>query len=104
DSHPAISPDGRWIVFASKRERRQRSGTSLWIAPLGREEQPRLLAGGDHIDSHPTWTPDGSAIVFASTRDGGDFDLWRLPIRGGAPTPEGPQQLTRGPGHEVSPT
>src|SRR5688572_6468036 len=43
DSHPAISPDGKWIVFASKRRRRQRAGTNLWIAPLGREAEARLL-------------------------------------------------------------
>ncbi len=40
--------------------------------------------------------------MFASTRDGGDFDLWRLPIaagRAGGP----PEQLTAAPSHEVTP-
>lgn len=97
DRNPAISPDGRWMVFASTRDRRD--GTSLWIAPLGVEAQPRRLTDGDAIESHPTWTPDGRAIVFASTRDGGDFDLWQLALAGGAPV-----QLTNGPGHEVTPT
>lgn len=102
DSNPAISPDGRWMVFASTRERQ--TGTSLWIAPLGKpRETPWRLTPSSAIDQHAIWTRDGKAIVFASTRDGGDFDLWRLPIdaAGHAGTP---LQLTRGAGHEVTPT
>src|SRR5258706_10522289 len=33
DTNPAISPDGRWLVFASSRGRTL-DATSLWIAPL----------------------------------------------------------------------
>jgi Tol biopolymer transport system component len=39
--------------------------------------------------------------VFASTRDGGDYDLWRLALRGGQPGAL--VQLTHGAGHEVTP-
>ncbi|MDX2087333.1 MAG: hypothetical protein SFX73_05765 [Kofleriaceae bacterium] len=101
DSHPALSPDGAWVVFASSRDRSLDS-TSLWIAPVGPEATPIRLTEGAWIDAHPTWTRDGTAIVFASTRDGGDFDLWMLPIvQGRASGP--PVQLTSGPGHEVTP-
>src|SRR5258708_27554 len=31
DTNPAVSPDGRWLVFASSRGRAH-DGTSLWIA------------------------------------------------------------------------
>lgn len=75
DVNPAISPDGRWVVFASTRDRA--TGTSLWIAPLGGPEAiPRRLTADPAVDQYPVWTRDGRAIVFASTRDGGDFDLW----------------------------
>lgn len=102
DSHPAVSPDRAWIVFASSRGR-PLDETSIWIAPLGVEAVPIALTTGTAIDSHPTWTPDGRAIVFASTRDGGDFDLFRQPITNGraAGTPE---QLTSAASHEVTPT
>lgn len=100
DTNPAISPDGRWMVFASTRGRGDR--TSLWIAPLGVEAQPVQLTFGDAIDSHPAWTPDGRAIVFASTRDGPDFDLWQLAIEGGRGAGD-PIQLTDAPSHEVAP-
>lgn len=98
DMSPAISPDGRWVVFASTRDR-SLDRTSLWIAPLGVEATPARLTAGDAIDSHPTWARDGAAIVFASTRDGGDFDLWQVARTGGPPI-----QLTAGDEHEVSPS
>ncbi len=101
DSHPAVSPDGRWLVFASSRDRAL-DETSLWIAPLAADAVPVRVTSGPSIESHPTWTPDGAAIVFASTRDGGDFDLWRLAIDRGHASGE-PVQLTRGPGHEITP-
>jgi Tol biopolymer transport system component len=102
DTHPAISPDGTWIVFASSRDRLL-SETSLWIAKLGVEQAPAKLTNGPSIDAHPTWTTDGSAIIFASTRDGGDFDLYRLAVRDGRSIGE-PVQLTSASGHEITPS
>ena len=101
DTHPAISPDGAWIVFASSRGRTF-DRTSLWIAPLLPDAVPHRLTAGTAIDSHPVWTRDGRAIVFASTR-GGTFDLYRLAIDRGVARGE-PEQLTHGAGHEVTPT
>ena len=100
DTNPAVSPDGKWIVFASSRGR-SIDQTSLWIAASGVEVPPHRLTDGTAIDSHPVWTLDGSAIVFASTREGGDFDLWRLAIRDGNPGELA--QLTHAAGHEVTP-
>ncbi len=101
DTNPAVSPDDRWVVFASSRGRAFEE-TSLWIAPLGVERTPLPLTHGPAIDTHPTWLPDGSAIVYASAAPHGDFDLWRLPIdrEGRAGTAV---QLTHGGGHEVTP-
>ncbi|HEY0987828.1 MAG TPA: hypothetical protein VGD80_12280 [Kofleriaceae bacterium] len=100
DTHPAVSPDGKWIVFASSRDRAL-AETSLWIVPAGVAMAPRRLTTDAAIDSHPTWTPDGAAVVFASTR-AGNFDLWRLAIDHGRPGEL--VQLTRGAGHEVTPS
>lgn len=101
DTHPVVSPDGRWVVFASSRERAL-DETSLWIAQLQPRAVPERLTRGTAIDSHPVWTRDGTGIVFASTRDGGDFDLFRLAIAGGRARGE-PVRLTNGAGHEVTP-
>ncbi len=98
DTHPAISPDGARVVFASSRDR-SLDETSLWIARLGDEAVPERLTSGAAIDSHPTWTRDGAAIVFASTRGGGGFELWRLTLATRAL-----EELTHGDGHAITPS
>ena len=98
DTHPAISPDGALVVFASSRDR-PLDETSLWIAPLGIETVPERLTTGLAIDSHPTWARDGKSIVFASTRGGSGFDLWRITLATRAL-----EQLTTAEGHEITPT
>ena len=109
DTHPAVSPDGAWLVFASTRGR-PIDETSLWIARIGQAAAPRPLtrsADGEAprwavLDAHPVWRPDGSAVVFASTRAAGNFDLWELELRAGQPGAL--RQLTSAPGHEVTPS
>jgi Tol biopolymer transport system component len=110
DSNPAISPDGKWIVFASSRGR-PIAETNLWIA----RALPDAIAvplthsiaspdgGAAVIDSHPVWRPDGRSIVFDSTRAHGDYDLYELAIHVGRASGE-PVALTSAPGHEVTPT
>lgn len=101
DSHPVVSPDGAWVVFASSRERAL-DETSLWIAPLQGSVNPVRLTDGVGIESHPVWSKDGASIVFASTREGGDFDLYSLALVNGHPT-GAPIALTSAAGHEVTP-
>ena len=107
DEHPAFSPDGRWLVVASRRDRRD-EGTSLWVVPAVAEASPVRLTDGPARDLDPVWTPDGRAIVFASDRGGGgDLDLYRLPIAvdAGGPRAAGPPEpLTDDPGHELAPS
>jgi Tol biopolymer transport system component len=102
DSHPAISPDGRWLVFASSRGR-PLDRTSLWIAPLAPDAEPAQLTTGDYYDAHPTWMPDGGAIVFTSTR-AGSYDLYRLAIDARGRAVGEPERLTKEPTHEITPT
>jgi len=100
DSHPVLSPDDKWVVFASSRGRNL-DETRLWIAPLQPSAEPRPLTDGVGIESHPLWANDGT-IVFASTRDGGDFDLVSIRVVDGSAV-GAPVALTSGPGHEVTP-
>ncbi|MEO8844424.1 MAG: hypothetical protein ABI591_22870 [Kofleriaceae bacterium] len=102
DSNPAISPDGKWIVFASSRGRAIEE-THVWIARAIPDALAVPLTHGAGIDSHPVWRPDGRGIVFDSTRAHGDFDLYELAIHDGRAVGE-PIAITSAPGHEVTPT
>ncbi len=83
DTNPAISPDGRWLVF---RRVASYSASQLYSVPLGRRTV--LSAGGEATrlaraprDAlYPAWMPENNEILF-SAQDG----LWRLPISGEKP-------------------
>jgi hypothetical protein len=65
---PAISRDGRRIVFAAP--------AGLRIRDLG-DLQPRPLAGTADA-AHPAWSPDGTAIAYYKAGA-----VWRIPAEGG---------------------
>lgn len=83
---PAISPDGRYLVFVVGE---RGLGTDLWIADLdarGIAKDPRPLPGvnSPSDDLAPSFAADG-ALLFASNRPGGmgGLDIWRAPYEGG---------------------
>src|SRR5277367_4381362 len=68
---PAISPDGRWVVFARSTiaEAENQRRTELWIAPSdGSAPAERLTAGSA---SGPRWSPDGKLLAFSRSGRGG---------------------------------
>jgi tricorn protease len=74
-SLPALSPDGKLLVFEYRRD--------LWIADSkGGEARP--LTVHPAFDTRPVFSPDGTEIAFASNRD----DSWQtyvIPVTGGTP-------------------
>ena len=67
---PAISPDGRYIVFTRSwvDEMKDQSRSNLWIANSD-GSRVRELTRGSWRDSGPVWSPDGTRIAFLSDRD-----------------------------------
>jgi serine/threonine protein kinase len=65
DSDPAISPDGKWLVF--RREVAPFTG-ELTLLPLGNDVtaagELRRLTTTDFAAFNPRWTPDGTEILF----------------------------------------
>lgn len=80
------SPNGRYIAFEFHPH--ERSEIYLVEVPGG---VPRLLPtipGSDNLS--PSWSRDGKWLYFASKRGGEAFQIWKMPIAGGAP-----KQLTK---------
>ncbi len=71
--YPAISPDGRSIVFSYRGD--------LWRVPAAGGTAVPLTLHEAH-DTQPVWSPDGSHVAFASDRYG-NFDVWVVPAAGG---------------------
>ncbi|MGE5741622.1 MAG: S41 family peptidase, partial [Candidatus Aminicenantes bacterium RBG_16_66_30] len=71
--YPAISPDGRTIVFAFK-------GDLFRVPSDGGVAVP--LTTHEAHDTMPVWSHDGKSIAFASDRFG-NFDVFILPASGG---------------------
>jgi dipeptidyl aminopeptidase/acylaminoacyl peptidase len=72
----SLSPDGRWLAIASRRDSR------VYVVPSS-GGQPRPLAA---IGEHPTilsvdWSPDSQG-VFVSTTEGRGSELWQIPLNG----------------------
>src|SRR6266436_905527 len=73
-SSPAISPDGRWIVFSvtepSYTEGEQVS--DLWLVPTDGSAEPRRLTNSKGGEGGVDWSPDSRRMAFTARREGDD--------------------------------
>src|SRR6267142_4634794 len=73
-SSPAISPDGRWIVF-SVTEPSYTDGeqvSDLWLVPSDGSAEPRRLTNTKAGEGGVDWSPDSRRIAFSARREGDD--------------------------------
>src|SRR4029077_19365058 len=87
DGQPAVSPDGRWLVYVSARD----NPGKLVLRSLESGEERELTRGSD-VDLYPVWSPDSKAIAFTSGSND-DHNVFLLPDVLGPPAP--PIALTR---------
>src|SRR5262245_3306979 len=69
-SNPAISPDGRQIVFTRSwvDKVKDERVSNLWIVETD-GTRTRELTSGTWRDSQPVWSPDGKRIALLSDRE-----------------------------------
>jgi dipeptidyl aminopeptidase/acylaminoacyl peptidase len=85
-SGPAISPDGKWVVFSvtepSYDEKEQVA--DLWIVPSDGSAKPRKLTASKAGESDATWSADSKRIAFSAKRDGDEQNqIYVLDLAGG---------------------
>jgi Tol biopolymer transport system component len=83
---PAISPDGRWVVFSvtepSYTEGEQVS--DLWLVPVDGKAEPRRLTNSKSGEGGVDWSHDSRRIAFSARREGDDgSQIYVLDLSGG---------------------
>jgi len=68
-THPAWSPDGRWLLFErTQDDGHQLTASDLWAVSTETGNAVRLTYTPDAIERHPSVSPDGERVAFV--RDG----------------------------------
>lgn len=75
DYNPAISPDGRWLVFTSERN----GSPDLYALDLQHPGAPRPLTKSHAMEDAAAFSPDGRRLVFVST-ESGNPDIFVMPF------------------------
>ena len=81
-SQPALSPDGKLLVFVRSPDTFSASG-EIYIKTLP-DGDPVQLTHDDFAKMSPVFSPDGSRIAYTVTR-GREWDTWALPVVNGQP-------------------
>jgi TolB protein len=88
ESSPAVSPDGRYILFASSKE----DAVHIWRMDIDGRNLTQLTRGSGEL--WQTWTPDGRWILYAAIGANRNT-LWKIPADGGTPVPVTQQPTTK---------
>ncbi len=80
DYSPAISPDGKWIAFASYRLQ----NGEIFLMNIATRELRQLTHTEEHDEYMPVFSPDGKTLAFIAERTSGGMMLPPLQASGSA--------------------
>jgi dipeptidyl aminopeptidase/acylaminoacyl peptidase len=82
-SVPALSPDGRWIVYTITTPdlEKNKNTSDLWLVSADGKTRRQLTTHAAH-DRNAVWSPDGTWLAFESNRSG-NFQIWLIRPDGG---------------------
>jgi dipeptidyl aminopeptidase/acylaminoacyl peptidase len=88
-SEPALSPDGRWLVWQQRETDLavNKGRFDLWRLDLAQADtKPEPFTAEPQTDEgSPAFSPDGAFVYYLSDRGGEGVEVWRMPIAGGEP-------------------
>ncbi len=64
DTHPAISPDGKWVAYITGTDESPDLG-SIYLVPARGGPAKRFSLRGIRGGAHPAFSPDGTSLIFA---------------------------------------
>ena len=74
--YAAVSPDGRWLAFATSESGRP----EVFVQPWAGGARTPVSSSGGHS---PRWTRDGRELVFAQPLEGARSAYWSVPVSAG---------------------
>ncbi len=84
NTNPAVTRDGRYIVFTSNRT----GARQIWRSDIDGRNPKQLTFGEEQNESaqHPALSPDGAEVYFIK-HGAGPAAIWKVSIEGGTPVP-----------------
>lgn len=73
--YPALSPNGKTLLFASDRDSGSDYATELYVLDMASGKITRLTNNGQQ-DTTPLWSENGQSIYFTSTQELGYKKIW----------------------------
>jgi TolB protein len=95
DINPAISPDGRWLAYASHRN----GYWNIYRMDLNGGEKNQQLTDTSGYNAAPSWSPDGAFIAYENYSNG-NLDIF---LRSTTDLSQAPIQLTQSSAADSSP-
>lgn len=69
----SISPDSRWIAYASQDDD---FNSEIWLMPLDKSQPPTNVSRHPDNDSNPVFSPDGKILAFTGRRVAEENDIY----------------------------